>query len=40
MSDGAASTTPPKNDQRLASWVLWNGWGGGHPSAPAIEPSS
>jgi hypothetical protein len=27
MSDGAAS----KSDQRLASWVLWNGWADGHP---------
>jgi len=31
MSDGAASMTPPKSDQRLASWVLWNGWADVHP---------
>ena len=30
MSHGAASMTPPKSDQRLASWVLWNGWADGH----------
>jgi hypothetical protein len=37
MSDGAASMMPPKSDQRLASWVLWNGWADDHPAASEIE---